>query len=160
MRKSSFQVTFEHFDSNMAWDSIFLMRIEKARSVVKSADEKRSVFEAYVFSICTNWEILVETLLIDSLNKDTTAYREFTGFEIPKNLSRETCKAIILGTGYVDFRSIGELIRRANNILVSHCNPFRAIPRPNARKIDEFYKLRNYVAHYSESAKRSLEKMY
>ncbi len=134
MRKSSFQVTFETFHLNMIWDSTFLTRIEKARSVVKSADEKRSVFEAYVFSICTNWEILIETLLIDCLNKDTSAYREFTGFEIPKHLWRETCKAIILSTGYVDFRSVSDLKRTAKNILVSHCNPFKAIPRPNEKK--------------------------
>ena len=80
-------------------DATFLTKIEKTRQVVKSVDEKREVFGAYVFKICVNWEILVEALLIDCLNKDTTRYRGWTGFKISKNITRDTCKAIILGTG-------------------------------------------------------------
>ncbi len=156
MRKSSFQVTLENFYGNMLWDAEFLMRIEKARTVVKYVYEKRRVFEAYVFSICVNWEILVEDLLIDCFNKDTSAYKSFTGYEIRSHLSRSTCKAIILGVGYFDFKSIEDLKKTANNILVSHCNPFKAISRPNERKINEFFTIRNYIAHYSDFAKKTV----
>ena len=141
-------------------DATFLTKIEKARQVVKSLDEKREVFEAYVFKICANWEILVEALLIDCLNKDTTRYREWTGFKISKNITRDTCKAIILGTGYVDCKSVSDLKRLAKSILASQHNPFKEIPRLNGDRIDDFFALRNYLAHYSDAARRSLEKKY
>jgi len=60
----------------MEMDVVFLIKIEEAKRVVKSVEEKRDVFEAYVFKICANWEVLLEDLLIDCLNKDTTRYKE------------------------------------------------------------------------------------
>lgn len=160
MRKSSFEVTLGAFYSNMEMDIKFLVKVQEAKQVVKSLREKREVFEAYVFKICANWEIFSEVLLIDCLNKDTTRYREFTGFKIPINISRETCKAIILGTGYLDFKSVSDLKRQARQVLVSQYNPFKEILGPNGEKIDEFFTIRNYLAHYSDAAKRSLEKIY
>lgn len=160
MRKSSFEVTLGGFYGNMEMDIKFLIKIEEAKQVVKSVGEKREVFEAYVFKICANWEIFSEELLIDCFNKDTTRYREFTGFKIPRNISRETCKAITLSIGYLDFKSVSHLKQIAGNLLVSQYNPFKEIPGPNGKKIDEFFALRNYLAHYSDAAKRSLEKIY
>jgi len=144
----------------MGWDISFLIKIEGAKKVVKSVDEKRNVFEAYVFRICANWEILIEDLLIDCLNKDTSQYKESTGFGIPKHLSRETCKAMILGVTYIDFRSVSDLKRMAKRILVPQFNPFKGIPRSNGEKIDEFFALRNYLAHYSDAARRRLDNIY
>jgi len=160
MKKSSFQISLECFLDNMIEDNDFLVKIKGARNIVKSLDEKREVFEAYVFKICANWEILAESLIIDCLNKDTTRYREFTGFGIPKHCSRETCKALILGTGYLDCKSVADLKQKAKNMLVPQYNPFKKIPPKMSDTIDDFFRLRNYLAHYSESAKRSLEKMY
>lgn len=160
MRKSSFEVTLRDFYRNMSWDIAFLTKIEKAKRVVGLVDEKRDVFEAYVFKICANWEILVEDLLVDCLNKDVTRYKEFTGFKIPRNISRQTCKAIILGTGYFDCKSVSDLKQKAKKMLAPQCNPFGEIPKSNGNTIDEFFALRNYLAHYSDVAKRSLEKIY
>lgn len=134
MRKSDIQKTFEKFIINIFWDWEFLDRIQSARRVVRTVYEKRSVFETYVFSICASWEILVEDLFIDCLNKDTSAYKEHTGFEISKDLSRETCKAILCGIRYIEFRGIEELQGVANNILVANYNPFKAIPSKNVKK--------------------------
>lgn len=160
MKKSSFQKSLDNFYINMGGDITFLMKIEEAKMVVKSIDEKRAVFEAFVFRICANWEILVGDLLIDCLNKDTSQYKEFTGFGISKHLPRETCKAMILGVTYVDFKSVSELKKMAKRILVPQFNPFQKIPRSNGDKIDEFFTLRNYLAHYSDAAERSLDRMY
>ncbi len=160
MKKSSAEVTFKNFLSNMLWDKEFLKRIEKARTVVRSVDEKRSVFEVFVFSVCANWEIMIEDLLVDCLNKDASEYRKYTGYEIPKNLTRDTCKAIIIGTRYLDYKSVGDIKGIANNILVPGCNPFHSIDSKSEGKIEDFYKIRNYLAHYSYLAERSLGKMY
>jgi len=160
MRKSSFERCLVDFYIDMAWDIELLVKIQKAKKVVGSVHEKRSIFSAFVFSICANWEILVEELLIACLNKDTSGYKEFTGFRIPKDISRETCKAIILGVSYIDFKDVSNLKRIARKMLVPKFNPFKEIPRANGNKIDEFFALRNYLAHYSDVAKRRLEKIY
>ena len=160
MKKSSAQITYDDFYAHISWDWYLLDKIEGARAVVKAVEEKRSVFEAYVFHVCADWEILIQDWLVDLLNKDTSMYKEYTGFDVSKHISKGTCKAIILGTGYFDFKNVGDLKSKARKILVPNCNPFEAITNINARKIDDFYTLRNYLAHYSDYAERQLDKMY
>ena len=160
MRKSSIDNTFLDFYGNMGIDIDFLMKIAAARQVVKSTDEKRRVFEAFVFSICTNWDTLVETLLINCFNKDTSRYRNHTGYNIPKHLPRETCQAIVLGISYFDFKNMAELRKISKYWLVPQYNTFKTIHKDNTRMIDDFYKIRNYLAHYSDVSRRSLEKVY
>jgi len=160
MKKSSFDVTLGQFYLDMAWDIDFLVKIENARQVVRTKREKRDVFEAYVFRICAYWEELVETLFIDCLNRDTSKYKETTGFRIPKDLSREICTAAVLGTGYFDWKSIDNLKRMAKDMLVPKFNPFKEIPKPRGDKVDEFFRIRNYLAHRSDKARRSLKKVY
>ena len=160
MKKSSFATTIEHFASNMRDDITFLVKVDAAKRTVISLREKRDLFEAYVFRIFANWEILVQTLLVDCLNRDTARYSEFTGFEIRKHVSRAMCKAMIMGTRYVDFRSTDHLKGEAKKILVPKYNPFQRIPKPRGKKIDEFFAFRNYLAHYSDAAQRALEKIY
>lgn len=45
-------------------------------------------------------------------------------------------------------------------LLPNESNPFLAITLANAKKIDEVFKIRNYLSHYSKSAKKSLMTMY
>jgi hypothetical protein len=160
MKKPSFETTLYLFYGYMTWDIDLLVKIERAKHIVKSRNEKRAIFEAFVFRICANWEILVEDLFIDCFSKDTSMFRNFTGFKIDKHLSRETCKAIILGTHYVDFKSIDDLKKQASRAIMPQCNPFKEIPNLNGSKIDEFFTIRNYLAHYSDAARRSLAKIY
>jgi hypothetical protein len=160
MRKSSFERSLINFHLNMNWDMALLIKIEGAKKVVKSIQQKRSIFEAFVLRICAYWENLVENLSIDCLNKDTSRYTEYTGFRLPTHIPRETCKAILLGIGYTDFKNVGYLKQTSKKILVDHCNPFIQIPSSNARRIDEFFIMRNYLAHYSPAAKRRLWNMY
>lgn len=68
--------------------------------------------------------------------------------------------AMLLGLGYLDFRSIGKIKKIGHDVLVDAHNPFKRIPQSAGIKIDEFYKIRNYVAHYSSLSKRSLMKIY
>lgn len=160
MKKPSFEPTLDSFYDYMLWDIFLLEKIERAKHTVKYRDEKRSIFEAFVLRICANWEILVEDLFIDCFSKDTSMFRSFTGFKIDRHINRETCKAIILGTQYFDFKSIDDLKKQAKQTIIPQCNPFKGIPKLNGSKIDEFFKIRNYLAHYSDAARRSLDKVY
>ena len=160
MRKASFDRTLLNFHVNMNWEIDILMKIETAKAVVKSIAVKQSIFEAFVLSICANWEILVEELLVDCLNKDASKYCDYTGYKLRRHLSRDECKAILIGINYLDFKSTENLKEISSNILIPECNPFIKIPAANGRKINEFFKIRNYLAHRSDAAKRSLLKLY
>ncbi len=160
MKKPSVETTLDLFYGYMTWDITLLVKIERAKHIVKSRNEKRGIFEAFVFRICANWEILVEDLFIDCFSKDTSMFQTSTGFNIDKHLNRDTCKAIILGTQYIDFKNIADLKKQAKRVIMPQCNPFKEIPTLNGNKIDEFFVIRNYLAHYSDAARRSLHRMY
>jgi hypothetical protein len=83
------------------------------------------------------------------------------GFErLRKHLPRNQCEAMILGMGYLDFRDVSDIKGKAKNILVSQYNPFAIIKNPALKRMNEFYCIRNYIAHYSTPAERSLWKIY
>ena len=86
MRKSSVEVTFDNFFSWMNWYINFLNKVFEAQRVVGSPDEKKELFEVYVFKVRVIWEIFVEDLLIDCLNRDTSQYALYMGTKLPKNL--------------------------------------------------------------------------
>jgi hypothetical protein len=67
---------------------------------------------------------------------------------------------MITGLGYTNFRSVSDIKKTAKNILVPTCNPFKAISHHEGELIDEFTKMRNYLAHYSVVARRSLMNSY
>ena len=160
MRKSSVELTFDNFTGWLKWYDDFLAKIYMSRRVVRTFQEKLEIFEAFVLRIDAIWGIFVEQLLIDCLNRDTSQYARHTGTALPKHLPKEQCMAMLLGLGYLDFRSIGEIKKIGRDVLVDVNNPFKGIPQSAGSKIDEFYKIRNYVAHYSSLSKRSLMKVY
>ena len=160
MKKASFDATLYSFHMNMNRDIALLMKVEKAKRVVKTVQEKRSIFEAFVLSVCADWEYMVENLLIDCLNKDTSMYSEYTGFSISKHITRDICKAILIGISYLDFKSTDQLKKLSKSILIQSCNPFLLIPSSNCKKIDELFTIRNYLAHRSFAARRSLADLY
>ena len=137
-----------------------LDKIYNAQRVIAKLDEKREIFEAFVLKIHAIWEIFVEDLIVDCLNKDTSQYAEYMGIRLRKHLPRNQCKAMVLGMSYLDFRDVSDIKGKAKNILVSQYNPFAIIKNPALKRMNEFYCIRNYVAHYSEPARRSLWKIY
>jgi hypothetical protein len=160
MRKSSITVTFDYFFAWTIWYAELLNKIFRARSIVKSKWEKTELFEALVFKFIATWEILVDELLVDCLNYDSTQYARHMHLSLPRNIPRDQCRAMICGLTYVDFKSISDIKKIAKNILVPKHNPLTSIPKSYSDKIDEFYKIRNYLAHYSRAAERSLNNMY
>lgn len=68
---------------------------------------------------------------------------------------------MIGGVGYLDFKNVSHLKSFAKKILVPDNDPFKEIcQKPTGDKIDEFYTMRNYLAHYSYAATRKLESVY
>lgn len=160
MKKASTKVTLRNFIEELHWYIWFLNKIVAAKRVVGQPDEKVEVLEAFVFKVAALWEVLAEDLLIDCLNKDTSRYAEYKGMALSKNLTRNVCAAMLTGLDYLDFKSVGHTRATARKILVPAHNPFQAISKAAARRIDEFFTIRNYLAHYSDHAQRSLMDKY
>lgn len=125
-----------------------------------SDPEKAEVYESFVLKICATWETFIEDLLGLCLSKDTSRYSQYIGTKFPKCPPKELCATLISGYRYFDFKNVDGLKGISKNILVAAYDPFSKIPRKESKKIDEFFLIRNYVAHRSRVAKRSLSRLY
>jgi len=174
MRKSSLEITFEKFFDQISFYRDLLTKIKHTDKisydnpeVIKSLKttgidlrEKKEVFEALFLKIYVTWEILVEELLIDCLNRDISQYATHKETTFPKHLPRSVCKALITGLRYFDVRSVGEIQKISRQILIDRYNPFKSIDEPSKKRINETYIIRRYLAHYSDQAKRELRRLY
>jgi len=160
MKKSSTEKTFDNFETWLYTYTVFLNKILNAKRVVATKWEKEELLEAFVLRVVSVWEIFVENLIIDCLNKDTTKYGSYMDLRLPKNLPRAQCEAMLNGLAYLDFPNVGSLKSTARHVLVPTSNPFQAIPKAAERRIDEFLRMRNYLAHYSTRSRRALKDAY
>lgn len=158
MKKSDFKTSHQEFEGWISWYGDFLYKIVEAKRVIKAKYEKTELVEAFVLKVATVWENLIEEDIITSLNRDSSVYGEYLGLRIRKHLTRDECRAIIVGHTYLDFKSVGNLKNFAKKHLAPTQNPFKAITTQTAKKIDEFMAMRNVIAHYSDFAWRSYMK--
>jgi hypothetical protein len=109
------------------------------------------------------WERYVEMRLIAALNHDP---RHFLAAQNVRGVSRipHGLATYIIrgGNRYFDFRSMGELIDKADTWVAN--NMFRALPAPHRNYIDTLAAIRNCVVHRSDAAmrayRRSLRRVY
>lgn len=160
MRKSSFNDTFNRFFKRMLWYKNFLNKISNTDQSILNSTEKKEILEAFVLKVYVTWEVLVQDLLVDCLNRDTSQYAEHKDMSLPQHLPRNVCEVLISGLGFFDMKGMSQLKRISKDILVSNYNPFPNILNYDSRKIEEFRKIRNYIAHYSSSSKQKLLAMY
>jgi len=172
MRIPSLKAEFDNFFASMTQHTDLLVKIIKTTRIVLPPheekeiltkllqSEKKQIHEAFVLKICAAWEILAENIFVECLSRNTSKYAASKGFILPRKLTKNTCKGLISGLSYFVFRNMQDLQGKANKFLEDHCNPFKKVPNDVSRKIDEFYQIRNYIAHRSDTAKQSLRRMY
>jgi hypothetical protein len=172
MPKSSIKNEFDDFFLRINEYTDLLIKIFEAKEVTIPPEkrreilteillsEKKHIHEAFVLKIYVAWEVLVEKLLVECLSRDPSKYAEYKAIKLPKRLTKDVCRGLISGLGYFDFKDTGDLKGKAKRILVTRLDPFAKIPSDIAKRIDEFYAIRNYLAHYSESSKQSLMRIY
>jgi len=160
MRKGSVQLTFERFDYWLLRYITLINKVIAAKRVIGSPVDKKELLEAFVLKIVASWEVFVDDLMVDCLNRDSSQYAEYMQLRLAKHLPRPVCEAMLSGLGYTNFRSVSDIKKVARNVLTAANNPFKAIPAPDTDMIDEFTKMRNYLAHYSTVARRSLHTSY
>jgi len=173
MQTSSLKTEFDNFFTSMNQYTDLLVKVIKTKKLVlaKNAEkeilpkllqtEKKQIHEAFVLKICATWEILVENVFVECLLRDTSKYKERTGIILPrKKLTKDICKGLVCGLGYFSFRDASDLKGMAKKFLADTYNPFNKIPTDFVKKIDEFYSIRNYIAHRSNAARQSLRRRY
>jgi hypothetical protein len=164
MKKSSSETYLDHtfgsFLKSLLWYKDFLNKIANTKNKILNQKEKKEILEGVVVKITAIWEVLAEDLLTDCLTFDTTKYAKTKGSTYPKHPKRSLCQGLITGHGYFNFKTTEDLKFKARGILVEKYNPFNKITRAMCKKIDEFYTLRQYIAHHSKTSKQKLLKMY
>ena len=160
MRKADLAKNHEDFDAAVARYKAFMKKIIDAQRVVATAQEKRDVAESVMLRLCANWERFVDGHLVDCINRDSSKLSEYLGVTLKPHPDKATCQAVLFGGGYLDFRSYGDLKGFSKKVLPECSNPFLEVTSAQADRIDEVYRIRNYLTHYSEKARRALKAMY
>jgi hypothetical protein len=160
MRKSDLLKNHEPFDAALARYRGFMERVIAAEQLISTTQEKRDIAESVLLRLCAQWEKFVDEHLVDCANRDASMLSKHFEVTIPRNPSWDLCHALIIGAGYTDFRSFGDLKGYAKKLLPDGSNPFLHVSAPHAKKIDEVFRIRNYLSHYSASARKSLMHMY
>jgi hypothetical protein len=160
MRKADLKKNHIALDTAIARYRTFMEKIVGAQRVVASAQEKRDLAESIVLRLCANWESFVDNHLVDCINRDWSKLSEFFGVTVPNHPSAGLCWALLFGDSYRDFRSYGDLKGFSKKILVENSNPFLAVTTKQSARIDEVYKMRNYLSHLSGKSRRALNEMY
>jgi hypothetical protein len=172
MRKADLTKNHDWFEEQINWFMSFLMRVKDAqlinqepidintKFVIGETLDKIEIVESSILRICALWESFVEEELIDCLNLDCSKFSEHLRLKLPKDMTRDTCAAALLGDRYLDFKSVGEIKNFAKKVLCQANNPFELIKKTNSKKIDEIYIIRNYLSHYSRKSMRALRDMY
>ncbi|GAH83356.1 unnamed protein product, partial [marine sediment metagenome] len=172
MQISSLTAEFDNFFTSMIQHTDLLVKIVKTTRIILPPHEekeiltkllpaeKKQIHEAFVLKICATWEILAENIFVECLSRNTSKYAEFKGVTLPRKLTKNTCKGLISGLSFFAFRDMQDLKGKAKKFLEDRYNPFKQVPNDVSGKIDEFYQIRNYIAHRSDTAKQSLKRMY
>ncbi len=160
MRKSDLPKNHDPFDEAVARYAAFMEKAINAQRVISTAQEKRDLAESVLLRLCAHWERFVDEHLVDCVNCDSAKLSDFFGVTIPAHPKKGLCQALLFGDGYRDFRDFGALIGFTKKVLDEDSNPFLAISSTHRKRIDEVYRLRNYLSHYSARAKRSVRALY
>lgn len=158
MRKASIKQNHRDFEENLdVLDKVAAQIV--TRQIGADLTESNVLAEGLALTLAGYWEEVLDEDFVDALNRDTSAYAERVGIELPKNLTRNICFGLLVGDGYLDFRSTGDIVGRSKKVLVPANNPFDHLTRTVRTSIDHFYILRNYLAHRSQRAYRAYRAM-
>lgn len=150
MNKTNFRKNHSNFEKQIDWYGKFLDRY--LYKLLQT--EQCELLEAFVLKIAVKWEVLVIQDIITSLNHDSIKYSKEIGLKLRKHLTKDESEAILIGHRYIDFKSVDDVKKFAKRHLSDKFNPFKLIDNASAKKINHFFAIRNYLAHYSSYSKR------
>ena len=118
------------------------------------------LIEALLLRACALWEKFIENEIVLLITLDPS--KLLKEFDLPPttNINSKLVRAIIFSDHYRDFRDIDRSMGFFERVIVDKYNSFKKITTPQKQKINFTYKLRNYLAHYSEFSKTHLLRAY
>lgn len=150
----------------LAWEAAknegtqILMEYEQAVSANLDYLLVRWIAQMTAVEIHTIWECYVEERLVAALNHRPSYFLSENSVRGVSRVSAGLGLYIVRGGGrYFDFRSISELMNRADRLIGGSHNPFRTISTGDRAYIDALSTVRNYVVHGSEAAVTSYKRV-
>ncbi|QEM12593.1 hypothetical protein [Mucilaginibacter rubeus] len=122
--------------------------------------EAFEVVEAFTIKTICDWEWYCERMICEFLKQDTSQLSNELGLTLPSTITTDECIGYLNGLGYFDLKSASNLKAIAKKVLPKKNNPFDNINAEARNRIDDYYVIRNYVAHKSQKSRRSLLKVY
>jgi len=160
MRKANLTKNHDWFEQQIDLHRAFLDRTIGTPRVIQEWNDKFEIIEGSVLRICALWESFIIEELIDCLNLDCSTLSGHLKLNLPKDMSKDMCEAVLIGDRYLDFKSVKDLQGFARKVLCKENNPFDLIEDQTAKKIDDIYIIRNYISHLSKKSETKLRQMY
>ena len=159
-RTIGYQYTIMYMSRIHSQAEFLFAKILSLRGKVFSDYEASEVVEAFTIKTICDWEWYVEQMICECLQNDTTQLSKELDLSLPNSISLDECVGYLHGLGYFDLKSASNLKSIAKKIPAKGRNPFENISAEARNRIDDFYVLRNYVAHRSKKSKKTLLKTY
>jgi hypothetical protein len=122
--------------------------------------EKEMLLESLLLRACALWESFIEREIILLTNLDPSQLIRKFGLPVKGDLNIRLIRAIIFSDSFRDFHDLDRSIAFFEEVISTKFNAFKAITSDQKTKIIFTYKIRNYLAHYSEFSKMKLFHAY
>lgn len=156
----SFQYTIMYMSRIHSQAEFLFSKVLMLRDKIYSHYEASEIIEAFTIKTICDWEWYIEKMICECLKNDTSQLGKQLELNLPKSISIDECMAYLNGLGYFDIKNVSNLKSIAKKILTKNNNPFEKISNESKNHIDDFYLLRNYVAHRSNKSKKTLVNVY
>lgn len=122
-------------------------------------EDKYLLIEGTFLYLVASWDLLVEEDMIVLFSADTRRLCQTLDYDLPKTISKGEAEAILLSLrGYMDFRSVSDILDIARKCLVEPLRLFKFIPQHARNMIDQIYIIRNHIAHFSLRSRVAYER--
>lgn len=123
-------------------------------------NNKKIIIEGLLLRACAMWERFLETEIVLLVCLDSSNL--LNELELPSNtgINLKVIKAMLFLNNFKDFHDIEKSKSFFKIFIVERYNLFSKLTNEQIKKINMVYKLRNYLAHYSEFSKKKLSQEY
>ena len=122
--------------------------------------EKGIIIEGLLLRACARWESFLEIEVVSLVNMDKSKLLDELDLPANSAVNQRVIKAILFSTSYRDFHDLQKSKGFFRRFIGDEYNLFDKISNEQINKIHMVYRLRNYLAHYSEFAKKKLGQEY
>jgi hypothetical protein len=127
---------------------------------VLASKEKEMLLESLLLRACALWESFIEREIIFLTSLDPSQLIKKFCLPVKRSLNIKLIRAIIFSDSFRDFHDLDRSMTFFREVISSRFNLFREITGDQKSKIIFAYKIRNYLAHYSEFSKMMLFNAY